>query len=117
MIISGAIIRDKFISENTPDKFNAIYKGREINITTDHGHGKPKYDHLKRYDITVIHLESGMYDVISKICLPGQYILDPFCGASTTGVAALRFGCLFDGLEIDQENVNISRGRMNDQTA
>lgn len=63
MKISGAIIRDKFISENTPDKFNAIYKGREINITTDHGHGKPKYDHLKRYDITVIHLESGMYDV------------------------------------------------------
>lgn len=63
MKISGAIIRDKFISENTPDNFNAIYKGREINITTDHGHGKPKYDHLKRYDITVIHLESGMYDV------------------------------------------------------
>jgi len=63
MKISGAIIRDKFISENTPDKFNAIYKGREINITTDHGHGKPKYDHLKRYDITVIHLESGMYEV------------------------------------------------------
>jgi len=63
MKISGAIIRDKFISENPPDKFNAIYKGREINITTDHGHGKPKYDHLKRYDITVIHLESGMYDV------------------------------------------------------
>lgn len=63
MKISGAIIRDKFISENTPNKFKAIYKGREINITTDHGHGKPKYDHLNRYDITVIHLESGMYDV------------------------------------------------------
>lgn len=63
MKISGAIIREKFISENTPDKFNAIYKGREINITTDHGHGKPKYNHLKRYGITVIHLESGMYDV------------------------------------------------------
>lgn len=60
---SGAIIRDKCISENTSDKFNAIYKGREINITTYHGHGKPKCDHLKRYDITVIHLGSGMYDV------------------------------------------------------
>ena len=61
MKISGAIIRDKFISENTPDKFNAIYKGREINITTDHGHGKPKYDHLKRYDITVTL--NGSYEV------------------------------------------------------
>ena len=59
--------------------------------------------------------ESGMYDVISGICLPGQYILDPFCGAGTTGVATLKHGCLFDGLEIDIENVNISKARLNDR--
>lgn len=35
--------------------------------------------------------ESGMYDIISKICLAGQYILDPFCGAGTTGIAALLY--------------------------
>lgn len=63
MKISGAIIREKFIREDTSDNFRAIYKGREISITTDHGHGNPKYDHLKRYHITVIHLESGLYDV------------------------------------------------------
>lgn len=57
---------------------------------------------------------SGMQDVISKICLPGQSILDPFCGAGTTGVAALRHGCLFDGVELDIENVNISKSRLND---
>lgn len=61
--------------------------------------------------------ESGMYDLISKICLPGQYILDPFCGAGTTGIAALRHGCLFDGLDLLEENVNISKGRLNDKAA
>jgi len=57
---------------------------------------------------------SGMYDIISKICLPGQYILDPFCGAGTTGIAALKHGCLFDGLELLEENVNISKGRLSE---
>lgn len=56
--------------------------------------------------------ESGMFDIISKICSPGQYILDPFCGAGTTGIAALRHKCLFDGIDIDIENVNISKGRL-----
>ena len=60
--------------------------------------------------------ESGMFDIISGLCLPGQYILDCFCGAGTTGVAALRHGCLFDGLDIDQESVNISKSRLNDAT-
>jgi site-specific DNA-methyltransferase (adenine-specific) len=56
--------------------------------------------------------EGGMFDIISKICLPGQTILDPFCGAGTTGIAALKHGCLFDGLELDIDNVNISKGRL-----
>jgi 16S rRNA G966 N2-methylase RsmD len=57
---------------------------------------------------------SGMSDIIKKICIPGQYILDPFCGAGTTGIAAIKNGCLFDGVDIDQENVNIAKGRLND---
>ena len=55
---------------------------------------------------------SGMYDIISKVCLPGESILDPFCGAGTTGVAALKHGCFFDGVELEIENVNISKGRL-----
>jgi len=60
--------------------------------------------------------ESGMLDIVSKICLPGQSILDPFCGAGTTGIAAIKHDCFFDGLELDPENVNISKARLNDQT-
>lgn len=59
---------------------------------------------------------SGMYSIVSQICLPGQSILDPFCGAGTTGIAALKHGCLFDGLDIEIENVNISKARLNDAT-
>jgi site-specific DNA-methyltransferase (adenine-specific) len=60
--------------------------------------------------------ESGMFDIVSKICLSGQSVLDPFCGAGTTGIAAIKYGCFFDGLELDIENVNISKARLNDQT-
>ena len=57
--------------------------------------------------------ESGMFDVVSKLVLPGQSILDPFCGAGTTGVAALRHGCLFEGVELEEENYKISIARLN----
>ncbi len=60
--------------------------------------------------------ESGMFDIVSKLCLPGQSILDPFMGAGTTGVAALRHGCLFDGVELLEENCGISKVRLNDAT-
>ena len=63
MKVSTAIIQNKKISEHSETDFVATYKGREIKITTNHGHGKAEYDHLTRYDITVIHLESGMHDV------------------------------------------------------
>ena len=59
--------------------------------------------------------ESGMLSIISSICLPGQNILDPFCGAGTTGIAAIRHGCIFDGIDIEQENVDISNGRLGDE--
>ncbi len=59
---------------------------------------------------------SGMLEIVKQICLPGQSILDPFCGAGTTGVAALQRGCLFDGIEKDRESVNISKRRCGDET-
>ena len=59
---------------------------------------------------------SGMYDIVSKICLPGQHICDPFMGAGTTGVAALKQGCLFDGIDIDNDCVKIAKVRLNDET-
>lgn len=55
---------------------------------------------------------SGMYSLINQICLPNQSIFDPFCGSGTTGIAALKNGCLFQGIDIDQECIEISKGRL-----
>jgi 16S rRNA G966 N2-methylase RsmD len=60
---------------------------------------------------------SGMYSIISMICLSGQSIFDPFLGAGATGVAALMHKCIFRGIDIDESCVNISKGRMNDYLA
>lgn len=56
--------------------------------------------------------ESGMLAIISQVCLPGQTIFDPFMGAGTTGVAALRHGCIFHGIDIEEQNVDLSRRRL-----
>lgn len=63
MKIGQLVIQERNIITNTEEQFDATYKGKEIHITTDHGFGIPKYDHLKRYCIDVID-KNGMYDVI-----------------------------------------------------
>lgn len=57
---------------------------------------------------------SGMNDIVKKFCIPGQSILDPFCGAGTTGIAAINNDCLFTGIEIEEANCNISNVRINE---
>ena len=57
---------------------------------------------------------SGMSDIIDRFCEPGFHVLDPFCGASTTGIAALKGGCLYTGIDTDQEKVKISSGRLSE---
>ena len=61
--------------------------------------------------------ESGMSAIVSGICLPGTTILDPFLGAGTTGVAAIRHGCLFTGVDVDAECVKLSHARITHDTA
>jgi SAM-dependent methyltransferase len=43
---------------------------------------------------------------------PADLILDPFCGAGTTGVVALRLGRRFLGLELKPEYVELARDRI-----
>lgn len=45
--------------------------------------------------------ESGMADIVDRLTLPGELILDPFVGAGTTGVVAVRMNRRFVGLDID----------------
>jgi hypothetical protein len=48
------------------------------------------------------------------LCPPGGAVLDPFAGSSTTGVAALRQGKTFVGVEKQSEYVAIARKRLSE---
>ena len=61
--------------------------------------------------------EELMGEIVSRWCLPGWKVCDPFMGAGTTGVAALRYGCEFVGGEIDEDYIAIAKGRLSDETS
>ncbi|HMK42957.1 MAG TPA: site-specific DNA-methyltransferase [Dissulfurispiraceae bacterium] len=45
---------------------------------------------------------------------PGDLVLDPFCGSSTTGVAAVRLGRRYIGIDSEQQYLDLSRKRLRD---
>jgi site-specific DNA-methyltransferase (adenine-specific) len=52
--------------------------------------------------------------VVAASAQPGDLVLDPFAGSGTTGVAAVRAGCRFLGLERDPEYVELAARRLRD---
>jgi site-specific DNA-methyltransferase (adenine-specific) len=56
--------------------------------------------------------ESGMADLVNRCTKTGETILDPFCGAGTTGVAALRAGRRFIGADSEPTHVETTRRRL-----
>jgi site-specific DNA-methyltransferase (adenine-specific) len=44
--------------------------------------------------------------------LPGETVLDPFCGSGTTGVACLQLGRKFVGIDLSAEYCRIARARL-----
>lgn len=55
---------------------------------------------------------SLMLELIEDFTDPGEIILDPFCGSGTTGVACLRLGRRFIGIEKDPKYAAIARERL-----
>jgi 16S rRNA G966 N2-methylase RsmD len=58
--------------------------------------------------------ETQMERIVELASVPGQTILDPFCGGGTTGVAALRLGRQFIGLDIDKKCIEQTAARLKD---
>lgn len=50
--------------------------------------------------------------IIERSSLPGEVVLDPFCGSGTTGIAALQTGRRFFGIDILPEMVKLTQERL-----
>lgn len=53
-----------------------------------------------------------MLELVADFADPGELVLDPFCGSGTTGVACLRLGRRFIGIEKDPKYAAIARQRL-----
>ena len=56
--------------------------------------------------------ESLMLELVELFTDPGDIVLDPFCGSGTTGVACLRLGRRFIGIEKDAKYAAVARERL-----
>ncbi len=62
-----------------------------------------------------VHITQKPVSIMTRavsICAPGGVVLDPFCGSGSTGVAALRSGRRFIGLDQSSEWADIARDRL-----
>lgn len=50
--------------------------------------------------------------IIQASTLPGNIVLDPFCGSGTTGVVANRLGRNFIGIDLSEEYLQITKKRL-----
>lgn len=64
------------------------------------------------YKHPAIFPEKLAYDHIISWSNPGDYVLDPFMGSGTTGIACIDAGRNFVGIEIDKTYFNIARQRI-----
>ena len=55
---------------------------------------------------------SLMLELVELFTDPGDVILDPFCGSGTTGVACLRLGRRFIGIERDEKYARVATERL-----
>ena len=53
-----------------------------------------------------------MLELVSLFTYPGELVVDPFCGSGTTGVACMRLGRRFIGIEKDAEYADLARRRL-----
>jgi tRNA/tmRNA/rRNA uracil-C5-methylase (TrmA/RlmC/RlmD family) len=50
--------------------------------------------------------------LIEQSTVPGEHVIDPFCGSGSTGVAAVRGKRRFTGIELDKTWADVARGRI-----
>lgn len=76
---------------------------------------KPPSRHEKRYGKHPTQKPVGLLErIILASTRSGDLVLDPFLGSGTTGVAAIRQGRRFVGIEKEEEYISVARSRIED---
>lgn len=57
-----------------------------------------------------------MLELTQDFTDPGDLVLDPFCGSGTTGVACIRLGRRFIGIELSEQYAAVARERLEAET-
>lgn len=60
--------------------------------------------------------ERGMAELVEKLTSPGDLVLDPFLGGGTTAVVCHKLGREFVGVDIEQRNVDLTKGRLHESS-
>jgi 16S rRNA G966 N2-methylase RsmD len=81
------------------------YEGRKVTDVVK-SRGRDKRFHKWGQD------EAGFVQLVEDLTKSGDLIADPFCGAGTTGVAALRLGRRFVGIDVDAAALAITASRL-----
>ena len=58
--------------------------------------------------------EGGFAKLVQDFTRPGDLVLDPLCGTGTTGIAAIKLGRRFIGLDIDEDRIASATVRLHD---
>lgn len=92
------------------DGFGAtnVNDGRETSIDNPYQRG----DTLRKNTHPTVKPAQLMQYLIRLICPPGGTVLDPFTGSGSTGIAAMREGARFFGVELNPEYVEIAKARI-----
>ena len=92
--------------------------GTSIEVCVTRGIGRRSPQHVVAYNAFngQVHPTQKPLEVMEFVCrrAPGETILDPFCGSGTTGVAAVKLGRKFIGIEIHEPYFDIACRRISD---
>lgn len=96
--------------DEMPDRKGATLQDNGKDFKT--GSGNPRNTIVKNHHPTVKPIKLMTY-LIRMITPPEGLVLDPFAGSGSTGVAAIREGFRFLGIEQAEEYVKIAEARLN----
>lgn len=99
-------------------KSNPSPFGTSIEACVTRGFGRRCPQHIEAYNAFngQVHPTQKPLEVMEFVCrrAPGNIILDPFMGSGTTGVAAVKLGRKFIGIEIHEPYFDIAVRRISD---